>query len=95
MYTHVIGFLPEGGLHATGRLDYCDRRGDPKTDQFCSEENVRARSSPNVASEGHAGTFVSLHLAADQQITDRGLLSSGIQGSFSPAAVEESWARCR
>jgi len=42
-----------------------------------------------------AETFVSLHLTADQQITDRGLLSSGIQGSFSPAAVEESWARCR
>jgi len=48
-----------------------------------------------VAGEGHTGTFVSLHLAADQQITDRGLLSSGIQGSFNPAAVEESWARYR
>ena len=38
-----------------------------------------------MAGEGHAGTFVSLHLTADQHITDHGLLSSGV--AFKEALV--------
>jgi len=52
---------------------------------------VWARSSHHVAGDGYAGTFVFLHLAAVQQITDRGLLSATFKEALVQPLLKKVW----
>ena len=78
-----------------GRMDACVSQWGWKTEWHSHEQNVRPWSSPYVAGEGNAGTFIPIHNDIVQQVADHRLFSCGIQAGSCPAAVTEAWTWCQ